>query len=134
MKTTILFLLVAFLTISGTALGKSKKNVEVLYFKANLCPCKARVCNALQTDVDNVLKTYFEKENIQFKVIPLADEANKEIIAKYKAESQTVVIVKTKGKKETATNVSAIVKDYAMKQIKEKFETELKEKISESLK
>jgi hypothetical protein len=64
----------------------------------------------------------------------MAEEANKDLIAKYKAESQTVVIVKTKGKNETATDLSAIVKDYAMKQNKEKFETELKEKISESLK
>jgi len=134
MKKTILFLLVAFLTISGTTFGKSKENVEVLYFKANLCPCKARTCNALQADVDNVLKSYFAKENIQFKVIQLADEANKELITKYKAESQTVVIIKTKGKNETATDLSVIVKDYAMKQNKEKFETELKEKIAESLK
>ena len=134
MKKTILFLLVAFLTISGTTFGKSKGNVEVLYFKANLCPCKARVCNILQTDVDSVLKKNFAKENIQFKVILLADEANKELVAKFKAESQTVVIVKTKGKKETTTDLSAIVKEYAMKQNKEKFETELKEKISESLK
>ena len=134
MKKTILFLLVAFLIFSGTTFGKSKENVEVLYFKANLCPCKARACTALQTDVDSVLKKNFAKENIQFKVIQLTDEANKGLVAKYKAESQTVVIVKTKGKKETATDLSVIVKDYAMKQDKEKFETELKEKISESLK
>lgn len=134
MKKSILFFLVAFLTISGATFGKSKENIEVLYFKANLCQCKARVCNALQADVDNVLKTYFAKENIQFNVIQLADEANKELIAKYKAESQTVVIVKTKGKNETVTDVSAIVKDYATKQNKEKFETELKGKISASLK
>jgi hypothetical protein len=134
MKKSFLLLFVAFLTISGATFGKSKENVEVLYFKANLCPCKARVCNALQAEVDSVLKKNFAKENIQFKVIQLADEANKELIAKYKAESQTVVIVKTKGKKETVTDVSAIVKDYAMKQNKEKFETELKQKISESLK
>jgi len=64
----------------------------------------------------------------------LAAEANKDLIAKYKAESQTVVIVKTKGKKVTATDLSVLVKEYAMKQNKEKFETELKEKISEGLK
>lgn len=134
MKKSIMFLLVAFLTISVTALGKSKKNVEVLYFKANLACCKARACNALQTDVDSVVQKYFAKENIEFKVIQLADEANKQLIEKYKAVSQTVVIVKKKGEKETATDVSAIVKDYAMKQNKEKFEMELKEKISESIK
>lgn len=127
-------MLVAFLTISGNALGKSKKNVEVLYFKANLCPCKARVCNALQTDVDSVVQKYFAKENIEFKVILLADEANKPLIEKYKAVSQTVVIVKKKGEKETATDISFIIKDYAMSRNKEKFENELKNKISESIK
>lgn len=134
MKKYILFFMVAFLTISGTVLGKSKKNVEVLYFKANLACCMARACNALQTDVDSVVQKYFAKENIEFKVIQLADEANKQLIEKYKAVSQTVVIVKKKGEKETVTDVSFIIKDYAMSRNKEKFENELKDKISESIK
>lgn len=134
MKKSIVFLLVAFLTVSGTALGKSKENIEVLYFKANLACCKARACNALQTDVDSVVQKYFAKENIEFKVILLADEANKQLIEKYKAVSQTVVIVKKKGEKETVTDVSFIIKEYAMSRNKEKFENELKDKISESIK
>ena len=135
MKKTILFLLIALLSISVTSFGQSnKKKVEVLYFKADLACCRARACNALQADVDSVLKRNFAKENIEFKVIRLADVANKDLVAKYNAKAQTVVIVKTKRKKETATDVSSIVQDYAMSHNQEKFENELKARIKESLK
>lgn len=135
MKKTVLIFIVVLLAISGAAFGQSsKKSVEVLYFKANLACCKARACDALQADVDSVLKKNFVKENIDFKVIKLADEANKDLIAKYNAESQTVVFVEKKRKKETATDLSPIVKDYAMNRDKEKFENEFTAKISEVLK
>jgi len=131
MKKTIMFFMVAFLTISGAAFGQSgKKSVEVLYFKANLACCKARACNALQADIDSVLIKYFPDKKIELKVIRLAEEANKDFVAKYNAKSQTVVIVKKKGKKETATDVSSIVQEYAKTYNKEKFENELKGKIS----
>lgn len=136
MKKNILFIMLAFLTISGATFGQSNKNkVEVLYFKANLACCKAKACNALQADVDSVLIKYFSsKKNIEFKVIALADEANKELVTKYNAKSQTVIIVKKKGKKETSSDVSAIVQNYTMNRNKEKFENELKNKINEILK
>jgi hypothetical protein len=110
-----------------------KRSVEVLYFKANLSCCKARACDALQADVDSVLIKYFPDKKIDFKVIRLAEEANKDLVAKYNAKSQTVVIVKKKGNKEIATEVSSIVQEYAKTYDKEKFENELKEKISASL-
>ena len=134
MKKKILFLLVAFLTISGATIGKSKENVEVLYFTANLCPCKARVCNALQADVDSVLIKYFQNENIEFKVIKLSDQANKELVTKFNAKSQTVVIVSTKRKKENVIDVSDVVANYSKSKDKVKFETEMKDKINEILK
>jgi len=136
MKKTILFFMVAFLTISaGAAFGQSnKKSVEVLYFKANLCRCKAGACNALQADVDSVLIKYFQNENIEFKVIKLADEANKELVTKFNAKSQTVVIVSTKRKKENVIDVSGIVANYSKSKDKVKFETEMKDKINEILK
>lgn len=134
MKKTILFIMAAFLTLSIAAFGQSgKKSVEVLYFKANLACCKARACDALQADVDSVLIKYFPDKKIDFKVIRLAEEANKDLVATYNAKSQTVVIVKRKGKKETATDVSSIVQEYAKTYDKEKFENEMKEKISVSL-
>lgn len=126
-------LVVAMITIIGATHAQSSKNeTEILYFKANLSCCKARACNALEADVKSVIEKYFAKKIISFKVVKLADDANKALIEKYNAKSQTVVIVKKK--KETATDVSAIVRDYAIKKDKEKFEKELKNKISECLK
>ncbi len=76
--------MVALLTLSaGVVLAQSnKKSTEVLYFKANLCKCKAGACNALQADVDSVIVKYFQNENIEFKVIKLADEANKDLVTR----------------------------------------------------
>jgi len=135
MKKSIFMLVVAMITIVGATHAQSSKNeTEILYFKANLSCCKARACNALEADVISVIEKYFADKNISFKVVKLADEANKALIEKYNAKSQTVVIVKKKKKKETATDVSEIVHDYAINKDKEKFEKELKNKISECLK
>ena len=128
MKKTILLIMIALLTISaGVTFGQSsKKSTEVLYFKADLCRCKAGACNALQADVDSVIIKYFQNENIEFKVIKLADEANNDLVAKYNAKSQTVVIVSTKRKKENVIDVSDIVANYSKSKDKAKFEAEMK--------
>ena len=136
MKKSILLIMVALLAISAgaTFAQSNKKSTEVLYFKANLCKCKAGACNALQADVDSVIIKYFQNENIEFKVIKLADEANKDLVAKYNAKSQTVVIVSTKRKKENVIDVTDIVANYSKSKDKEKFEAEMKDKINEILK
>ena len=136
MKKSILIIMVALLAISAgaTFAQSNKKSTEVLYFKANLCKCKAGACNALQADVDSVIIKYFQNENIEFKVIKLADEANKDLVAKYNAKSQTVVIVTTKRKKENVIDVSDIVSNYSRSKDKVKFENEMKDKINEILK
>ncbi|MBP7849717.1 MAG: hypothetical protein KA053_05530 [Lentimicrobiaceae bacterium] len=134
MKKTMLISWVMLLAISMSSFAQARKNgVEVLYFKANLACCKARACSAIQTDVEGVLAKHFAKENIAFRVIPLADPANQELIEKYKAKSQTVVIVKTKGKKERVTDVSDIVQVYSTSRNKERFEAALKAKVDEAL-
>ena len=135
MKKYFLFIMVGLLAISaGATFGQSKKNsTEVLYFKANLCKCKAGACNALQADVDSVIVKYFQNENIEFKVIKLADEANKELVTRFNAKSQTVVIISQKKKKENVVDVSAIVANYSKTKDKAKFEAEMKAKINESL-
>lgn len=135
MKKSIFMLVVAMITIVGSTHAQFSKNeTGILYFKANLSCCKARACNALEADVRSVIEKYFADKNISFKVVKLADEANKALIEKYNAKSQTVVIVKKKKRKETVTDVSAIVRNYAIKKDKEMFEKELKNKISECLK
>ena len=135
MKKYLLIIMVGLLAISsGVVFGQSnKKSTEVLYFKANLCKCKAGACNALQADVDSVIVKYFQDENIEFKVIKLADAANKELVARFNAKSQTVVIISKKKKKENVIDVSAIVANYSKTKDKAKFEAAMKAKINESL-
>lgn len=109
--------------------GKGK--IEVLYFKANLACCKARACNALETDIQSVLQKSFADSSVVLREIKLADEANKALVEKYKAQSQTVIIIKTTKKKETSIDVSDIVKAYVQNQNKETFEQSLLAKINE---
>ena len=57
MKKLVLFLLVASMAISGTLFGQSnKRNVEVLYFKANLACCKATACNVLEGNIRSIIE------------------------------------------------------------------------------
>jgi hypothetical protein len=134
MKKSILFFLVAFLFVSGVTFGKSKENIEVLYFKAKQCACKTMTCNALEDQVKSLINKEFPDKNIEFKRVWLNEKENDALIQKYSAKPQTVVLVKIKKEKETVTDLTEIVKDFSSKQNKEKFETELKEKISASLK
>lgn len=136
MKKSIILFLIALLAIpAGATFGQSnKRSIEVLYFKANLACCKAAACNALQNDVDSVIVKYFQDENIEFKVVKLADEANKELVNRYNAKSQTVIIVNKKKKKEHMIDVSDIVANYSKTRNKAKFEDEMKAKIEEILK
>lgn len=134
-KTFVLFGAIFLMLIVTASYGQSnKKSTEVLYFKANLCRCKAGACNALQADVDSVIVKYFHDENIEFKVIKLADAANKDLVEKYHAKSQTVVIVSKKKKKEYSIDVSDIVANYSRTKDKTKFENEMQGKIDEILK
>lgn len=134
MKKSILFFLVAFMTITGATFGKSKENVEVLYFKAKQCACKTMTCNAIEDQVKSVINKEFPDKNIEFKRVWLNEKENDALIQKYSAKPQTVVFVKMKKDKETVTDLTEIVKEFSSKQNKEKFETELKEKISANLK
>lgn len=127
-----LMLVMSLLTMS-VAFGQ-KNATEVLYFKAQLACCKARACTALQTDVDSVLIKYFSKEKIALRVVALADEANKALIDKYNAQSQTVILVRTIKKKEFATDLTPIVQAYKQSNDKAKFEQEMKAKIEEVIK
>ncbi|MCX6272570.1 MAG: hypothetical protein NTU44_15395 [Bacteroidetes bacterium] len=134
MKKTILFFLAALLTISGVAFGQSnKKSVEVLYFKANLACCKAKACNALEGDIKAIIEKNFPKGNVIFKVVKLADDSNKVLVEKYKAQSQTVVLICKKKKKEVSIDVTDMVSNYNKSRDKDKFEKEFLARINENL-
>lgn len=132
MKKNILMLMLALLTLTGTTLAQPKKvRTEVLYFKANLACCKARACNALETNVRSIIEKYWADGSVTFRQIKLSDTTNNELIKKYNAQSQTLVIVVTKKKKETSTDISAMLREYANTNDAAKFEKELTDKIIE---
>jgi len=120
--------------MSIATIGLYAQKVEVLYFKAQLACCKAAACNNLEAEVKGIIEKNFAKKAVTFKQVALADEANKALVEKYEAKSQTVVLVVTKKKKETAVDVSDIVRRYARTNDKAAFEKELTDKINESLK
>jgi hypothetical protein len=107
-----------------------KNQTEILYFKAQLPCCQATACNNLESVIKAIVEKNFPNGDVVFKQVALADTDNKELIEKYSAKSQTVVIVNTKKKNKTSTDVSAIVRAYARSNDKDTFEKELVEKIN----
>jgi hypothetical protein len=134
MKKTIFLMTKAILSGMMLYAQSKKSSIEVLYFKANLACCKAKACNQLEADIQNLITKNYPKGNVVFKEIKLADAANKELIDKYNAKSQTVIIVKKTKKKESFSDVSDIVQKYMISQDKAGFEKDLTAKINESLK
>jgi len=127
-------MMVALITISTAAFSQSKnKSVEVLYFKAKQCACKTRACNALENQVKAIIDEDFPDKNIEFKQVWLNDKENAALIEKYHAKAQTVVMVKTKRKKEWSTDLTQPVKNLTVRGKTEIAETELKTLIAENL-
>ena len=116
----------------STGLFAQKKNVvEVLYFKANLACCKAKSCAMLENDVKTIVEKNFTDGTVIFREIKLADEANKELVEKYKAQSQTVILVKKTKKGENSLDISEDIKAYRQSQNKEELEKSVLAKVTE---
>lgn len=110
---------------------KNKNAVEVLYFKANLCGCKARVCTAVGMDIQSIIEKSYTDNSIIFSEVKIADVANKEMVTKYNAKSQTLIIIRKKRKKEFFLDVSDLVTKYSRDKNKQAFEDAFKTKITE---
>jgi hypothetical protein len=135
MKKNILMLFLALLTVTATTFAQQKKTgAEVLYFKANLACCKGRACNALEAKVKEIIEKNWSDGSVKFRQVKLTDTTNNELIKRYNAQSQTLVIVVTKKKKETSTDISATLHLYASNNDAVQFEKELTEKIREAIK
>jgi hypothetical protein len=78
-----------------------------------------------------LIEQKFPDKSVVFKRIKITDEANKSLVEKYKAESQTVIICRKKRSKELFVDVSEIVKEYAYNEDKTYFEREMMSKINE---
>lgn len=122
------------MSIATIGLFAQKNKVEVLYFKAQLSCCKAASCNKIENEIKDIIKKNFEGKAVGFKQVLLSDQANKALIEKYNAKSQTVILVSKKKKKETFADLSDIVQKYSNSKDKATFEKEIINRINEKLK
>jgi hypothetical protein len=128
MKKSIVIFLVAI--IATVAIQAQK--AEVLFFKADLACCKARACDQLETEIKNIVESNFADKGVAFKQVKISDEANKSLVEKHKARSQTVVVVSGKGKKEI--DASYIITAYLRSRNKANLEKDLIALITEAIK
>lgn len=131
MRNPILLLTILMFAALTTIAQSKKTSIEVLYFKANLCACKARVCTVVGGDIKTIVEKCYPDSSVKFREVAIADEKNKEMVTKYNAQSQSLIIVNKKKKKENFLDISDVVKGYAQKQDKVALEQELKSKIVE---
>lgn len=69
------------------------QKAEVLYFKANLSCCQARACNNLENQVKGVVESNYTSDEVVFKSIRIANEENAELVEKFNAKSQSVIVL-----------------------------------------
>lgn len=135
MKKIPFLLLLSFMIMAASISAKdNKKGIEVLYFKANLACCKARACNALEAKVKEIVEKNWTDGSVTFRQVKLSDTINTDLVKKYNAQSQTLILVKTNKKKEASLDISAILQDYSKTNDAQKFETEFTSKINAFIK
>jgi hypothetical protein len=135
MKKIILLLTMVLFALTATTVARQKKvPAEVLYFKASLACCKAKACNALEANVKSIVEKNWADGSVTFRQVKLSDTLNNELIKRYNAQSQTLIIVVTKGKTETSTDLSAILRYFVSTNDTAKFEKELIDNINEAIK
>jgi hypothetical protein len=129
MKKYLLIIAIALIASISTIAQKT----EVLYFKAQLGCCMARSCDALQNDIKLMVTENFKTSDVIFKEVRITDTANANLVKKYNARSQTVVIVNT-SKEDSFQDISQNVRTYLRTSNKEEFQKELIANINKNLK
>ena len=109
-------LLVVLVVALFFSLNSSAQKSEFLYFKAELACCKAKSCNSLEGELKTMIEENYPKGDIVFKTIKIADEANKDLIAKYNAKSQTCILLVKKKRGDLYYDLSDLVKKYLIAQ------------------
>lgn len=129
-KTLILISALIFINLSAFS-----QKAEVIYFKANLPCCQATACNNLENQVKGIVESNFTDDNVVFTTKKIADPDNKDLVEKYNAKSQTLIIVGTNKKKKNNTlDVSDILRKYLRSEDADELENTLVAKIKESMK
>jgi len=135
MKKILFIMLLAIIAVTVTTFAQQKKvGIEVLYFKANLACCKAKACNNLEANVKSIVEKNWADGSVTFRQVKLSDTLYNELIKKYNAQSQTLVIVKTYKKKATSLDISPILKEFAKTNDTTKFKSEFTAKVNEVIK
>jgi hypothetical protein len=127
-------ILVLLVLVVGTGIASFAQKTEVLYFKAELPCCQATACNNLEATVKAAVETNFSKGDVIFTTVKLSDPANKALIDKHQAKSQTVVLICKKNNTETVNDISNLVRSYARTNNKVEFEEGLVANIKSSMK
>ncbi len=111
--------LFALSMMAGQAVAQK---VEVMYFKANLACCHARACNHLENQVKAIVEENFQNGEVVFRAVRISDPSNAELVEKYSARSQTVVVVSANRRKEKVTDATQMVQDFRRTRNKDAFE------------
>lgn len=109
-------LMIILSVILATSAIANAQKAEFLYFKADLACCKAKSCNALEGDLKALIEKNYPKGEVVFKTIKISDEANKDLVSKYNATSQTCILVVKKKKGDLFYDLSDLVKKYLIAQ------------------
>jgi hypothetical protein len=110
-----------------------KNRTEIYFFRADVCNCQDMDCNYLVDEVKKLIEAKFSGKRVNFKEIKLDEESNAGLIKKYRARSQTVILVSYIKGKETSKDISQIVKEYAFSNDFPKFEKEFTSAVKSSL-
>lgn len=112
---------------------QSANVVKVIYFHGNN---RCTTCNNMEKYTRELLgedySAEMKKGKVVFEVYNFDDESNAEIVAKYKIESSTLLLVKTKNGKEKLSDLTEIGFNYA-KYEEEKFKESVAKKLNEAL-
>ncbi len=123
-----LFALIFFVT--GIITMANAQKVEMLFFRGELTCCAARACNALEEDLKELIRTKFPNGSVVYRTIGLTDESNAELVKRFNAKNQTVVVVKGS----SYEDLTGIVAAYSRNKNKPLLENEVAEKINKILK
>jgi len=118
MKNVILLFAICF----GLNIATQAQKAEFLYFKADLACCKAKACNTLEADIKALIEKNYPKGEVVFKSVKISDEANKDLVAKHNASSQTCILVVKKKKGDIYYDMSDLVKKYLIAQPDDKLQ------------
>ncbi len=126
------FVIVLMTVVLG--ITASAQKMEVLYFKADLACCRAKACDDMESVLRSIIENKFKEDNITFTSVRISDTGNKELVKKFNAGSQTVVLVTTRGNNQTSTDLSDVVKTYSRSRNKVVFEQDVLARITENIK